>query len=83
MVTKRSIIELVHRESNWNDWKKADAYHNSFLIPHDEALEFALENSVKNGIDDINVSAAQGKLLSLFATSIGAKKILEIGTLAG
>ncbi|KAJ3919618.1 S-adenosyl-L-methionine-dependent methyltransferase [Lentinula edodes] len=65
------------------DWTKSDAYHNSFLIPKDEVMEFALKNSIDKGLPDIAVSPAQGKLLNLLAQSVGAKYILEVGTLGG
>ncbi|KAJ3901018.1 O-methyltransferase-domain-containing protein [Lentinula edodes] len=65
------------------DWTKSDAYHNSFLIPKDEVMEFALKNSIDKGLPDIAVSPAQGKLLNLLAQSVGAKHILEVGTLGG
>lgn len=65
------------------DWKRSDVYHNSFLIPKDEALEFAQKNSQDNDLPAIAVSPAQGKLLNLLARSIGAKRILEVGTLGG
>nr|WP_245530363.1 O-methyltransferase [Cellulomonas flavigena] len=35
------------------------------------------------GLPDIAVSAAQGRLLELLARSVGARRILEIGTLGG
>jgi len=53
------------------------------LIPQDEALGEIAENSRANGLRDIAVSPAQGKFLNLVARSIGAKKILEVGTLGG
>lgn len=65
------------------DWKRSDAYHNSFLIPQNDSLEKALKNSEANRLPEIAVSAAQGKLLKLIAQSIGAKKIIEVGTLGG
>jgi predicted O-methyltransferase YrrM len=65
------------------DWARSDHYHNSFLIPEDNVLGAALKNSKRNGLPDIAVSAAQGKLLNLLALSIGAKRILEVGTLGG
>ncbi|KAI0709111.1 O-methyltransferase family 3 protein [Earliella scabrosa] len=65
------------------EWVRSDLYHNSFLIPHDEALEHTRKNSTDNDLPEIAVSAAQGKLLNLFARSIGAKRILEVGTLGG
>ncbi|KAL5529052.1 hypothetical protein ACEPAG_5026 [Sanghuangporus baumii] len=69
--------------TNPDDWVKSDAYHNEFLIPRDDALEYALKNSVENGLPEIQVSTAQGKFLNLSARSIGAKRILEVGTLGG
>ncbi len=66
------------------DWTKSDQYHNSFLIPKDEVLEFARDNSLAEGLPhQIAVSAAQGKFLNLLCQSIGAKRILEVGTLGG
>ncbi|KAI5120139.1 hypothetical protein M0805_001907 [Coniferiporia weirii] len=65
------------------DWAKSDEYHNGFLIPEDPVIEAAVQNSVANGLPDIAVSAAQGKFLHLLARSVGAKRILEVGTLGG
>ena len=58
-------------------------YHDSFLINQDEALQYAQKNSADNGLPAIAVSPAEGKFLHLLARSIGAKRILEIGTLGG
>lgn len=66
-----------------DDWARSDRYHNSFLLSEDEVLDKVLENSSKNGLPEIAVSAAQGKFLNLLALSIGAKRILEVGTLGG
>ncbi|KAJ6587379.1 O-methyltransferase-domain-containing protein, partial [Mycena sp. CBHHK59/15] len=65
------------------DWTRSDQYHNSFLHTKDDVLDAALENSAVNGLPEIAVSAAQGKFLNLLVSSIGAKKILEVGTLGG
>lgn len=64
-------------------WSRTNAYHNSFLIPKDDVLDKIVENSRANGLREVAVSTAQGKFLHLFARSIGAKKILEVGTLGG
>ena len=64
-------------------WTKSELYHNSFLIPKDEALEKIAANSKANGLRNIAVSPAQGKFLNLLARSVCAKKILEVGTLGG
>jgi len=65
------------------DWSKSDQYHNAFLHKPDEGLEAALVATAKAGIPAINVSAAQGKFMNLLARSIGAKRIVEVGTLGG
>ncbi|KAG5652652.1 hypothetical protein H0H81_004208 [Sphagnurus paluster] len=65
------------------DWARSDEYHNSFLLEKDSGLDAALANSDSNGLPEIAVSAAQGKLLMLLAASIEAKRILEVGTLGG
>ncbi|KAF8199360.1 O-methyltransferase-domain-containing protein [Mycena galopus ATCC 62051] len=65
------------------DWARSDAYHNSFLHAEDPILDAVLKHSNDSGLPEIAVSAAQGKFLSLLASSIGAKRILEVGTLGG
>ncbi|PBK61257.1 O-methyltransferase [Armillaria solidipes] len=65
------------------DWDRSDNYHNSHLLQKDQTLDFTLQNSEANGLPAIAVSPAQGKFLSLLAKSIGAKRILEVGTLGG
>jgi predicted O-methyltransferase YrrM len=65
------------------DWARSDTYHNSFIMEKDESLDSALRSSSANGLPEIAVSAAQGKFLMLLASSIGAKRILEVGTLGG
>ena len=65
------------------DWTRSDRYHNSFLVKPDPSLDFALKNSDDNGLPEIAVTEAQGKFLNLLARSIGAKNILEVGTLGG
>jgi predicted O-methyltransferase YrrM len=64
-------------------WTAVDQYVAGLLAPHDEALEAALRASAEAGLPAIQVSPAQGKLLYLLAKSIGAKRILEFGTLGG
>ena len=64
-------------------WAAVDEYVDGLLAPHDEALELALRTSEDAGLPAIQVSPSQGKLLYLLAKSIGAKQILEFGTLGG
>lgn len=64
-------------------WNEVDAYIEDRLVGEDEALSAAIRESAAAGLPAIAVSAAQGKLLHLLALSIGARRILEIGTLGG
>jgi predicted O-methyltransferase YrrM len=62
-------------------WSAVDEYAGGLLAPHDAALEAAVETSEAAGLPPIQVSPLQGKLLGLLARSVGAKSILEFGTL--
>lgn len=64
-------------------WTAVDDYVAGLLAPHDEALGAALRASEEAGLPAIQVSPPQGKLLYLLAKSIGARQILEFGTLGG
>jgi len=65
------------------DWAKVDDYLVEALQPGDPALDQALADSDAAGLPQIAVAANQGKLLMLLAQSVGARRILEIGTLGG
>src|SRR5262249_36780549 len=56
---------------------------SGLLAPHDEALAGALHAAEEAGLPSIQVSPPQGKMLQLLARTIGAKTILEFGTLGG
>jgi predicted O-methyltransferase YrrM len=47
------------------------------------ALDAALRESAAAGLPAIHVSPSQGKMLHLLARALGARRILEIGTLGG
>lgn len=64
-------------------WSAVDEYVSGLLAPHDEALEGALSAAEQAGLPSIQVSPPQGKLLHLLAKTIGARTILEFGTLGG
>ena len=63
------------------------AFIDSALIglfaPEDAALVGALEAAAANDMPAIQISPLQGRLLQVLAAACGAKKILEIGALAG
>jgi predicted O-methyltransferase YrrM len=60
-----------------------DQYLSEIYLGPDPALDAALARSNAAGLPPINVTAHQGRLLHLMARMIGAKRILEIGTLGG
>jgi predicted O-methyltransferase YrrM len=60
-----------------------DYYISELFAPTDDALEFALNLARKAGLPEIQVSASQGKFIYLLAKIVGARRILEIGTLGG
>ena len=64
-------------------WTAVDDYIGGLFLTPDAALEAALADSAAAGLPEIAVSPAQGKLLTLLARAIGARRILEIGTLGG
>lgn len=64
-------------------WIAVDGYITDQLVPSDAALDAALAASAANGLPAINVAPNQGQLLQVLARSIGAKRILEVGTLGG
>lgn len=57
------------------DWDAVDDYIEAHLVDADDALRAAAGG--------IAVSPAQGKLLHLLARALGARRILELGTLVG
>jgi len=58
-----------------------DRYIEELFVQSDPALEAALKASAEAGLPAIQVSPAQGKLLQILARAVGARSILEIGTL--
>ena len=64
-------------------WTAVDDYATRLLLPADPVLDAAQRAAVDAGLPAISVSAAQGRLLQLLARINGARRILEIGTLAG
>jgi predicted O-methyltransferase YrrM len=64
-------------------WDAVDDYIVDTLDLDDEVLHAAVGASVEAGMPQIQVSAALGRFLNLQARAIGARRILEVGTLAG
>ncbi len=64
-------------------WTSVEEYVDGLLIPADPVLEAARKASEDAGLPVIAVTASQGRLLHLLAKMLGARQILEIGTLGG
>jgi predicted O-methyltransferase YrrM len=65
------------------DYDAVDRFIADHFVEDDAALTAALEESAKAGLPSIQVAPHQGKLLMLLAQAIGARRILEVGTLGG
>ena len=64
-------------------WEAVDAYIAELFVGADPGLDGALAASREAELPPINVAPNQGKLLHLLARAIGARSVLEVGTLAG
>jgi predicted O-methyltransferase YrrM len=64
-------------------WTSVDNYIVDVLHLADDVLTAAVTSSEEAGLPSIQVSPPQGKLIHLLARSLGARRILEIGTLGG
>jgi predicted O-methyltransferase YrrM len=64
-------------------WTRMDQYFDDRLVGADAALQGAVEAARAAGIPAIQVSPTQGKFLMVLAAALGARSVLEVGTLAG
>jgi predicted O-methyltransferase YrrM len=64
-------------------WTAEDRYIINSLVPPDPVLDAALATNAAAGLPLHDVAPNQGKLLQLLALLVGARMILEIGTLGG
>jgi predicted O-methyltransferase YrrM len=64
-------------------WEAVDAYIGETLLGEDAALAATLAANAAGGLPDIDVSPPQGRMLHLLVRMLGAKQVLEVGTLGG
>ena len=69
---------MPEQEPTFQDY---DRYVNDLFAPEDEALRSTREAMARENIPRMHVSASQGRLLQALAHAIGARHILETGTL--
>ena len=73
---------LVEQDDRWT---AVDAFQVPHLhpksAPYSDAIDHAFSYSIEKGLEDICVAPSQGKFLSVQCQIIGARHVLEIGTL--
>lgn len=77
MADKESRKGLRYTSKDILDWV------NNLHAPHDEALDRAFKAPAAKGMPEIQIGPSEGKLLYLMLKLIGARKVVEVGTLAG
>ncbi|MEA2675925.1 MAG: hypothetical protein QOJ81_66 [Chloroflexota bacterium] len=70
-LTRRNLFGAVER------------YTTDLFGLEDPALQTATDRAAAAGLPSIEISATQGRFLQILALVIGARRILEIGTLGG
>jgi len=66
-----------------NTWSDVEDYLSGRIVRPESIFRVVAESSRAAGLPQIAVSAPEGKQLELMARMIGARRILEIGTLGG
>lgn len=77
------MTEKIWDRTQDRNWDAIDTYIAENLLDDDAALTAALAASEAAGLPAIHVAPLQGKLLMMLAAAMGARRILEIGTLGG
>lgn len=65
------------------EWVAVEEFLSDVVVHPDGAHQRALQSAVDAGLPPIEVTPNAGKLLKLLVMSSGARRVLEIGTLAG
>ena len=64
-------------------WSSVDSYVDELFGLDDDVLREAVAAGERGGLPPIQVSTPQGRLLNLLVRWGGARRVLEVGTLAG
>jgi predicted O-methyltransferase YrrM len=78
---QRAVLQMS--DANEKVWAEVDRYIAGAIPHNDAALDAVTKANAAAGLPAIDVSAPQGKLLHVLALALGAKRVLEIGTLGG
>jgi len=58
-------------------------YVNELFVREDDTLRYVRQQTAAHGIPQINLEANEAKLLQLLVRLCGARRVVEVGTLAG
>jgi predicted O-methyltransferase YrrM len=75
--------DLVTLQQQAEIRKSIETAITQLFAAEDEGLQYALAAAKEAGLPEIQISPIQGKFLQLLAAACQARKILEIGSLAG
>lgn len=78
-----SIQNSDNTRSQTAEWASVDAYFPDALIQQDAALASTRESGARTTMPQAEVASNQGAPLSLLTQMVGARCVLEFGTLAG
>ncbi len=81
MADNNNDLAALQRQARMRRSIEADI--NRLFAAEDEGLRYALTAAKQGGLPEIQISPIQGKFLQLMAAACNARKILEIGSLAG
>lgn len=76
-------IKIKPKKMNEQIFGKVDQYISNLLAPEDQVLKDTIKSLDEEGFPQISVTANLGKFLQVMVILANAKKILELGTLAG
>ena len=65
------------------EWSAVDAFFAGRLVTSDTALDAVLAANAAAGLPPHDVSPLQGRFLEILVRLLGARRVLEIGTLGG
>src|SRR6185369_16730003 len=82
--TRRRIWK-ARSTSEWSSHMsdRAGEYITALFSAEDEILASLREEADRTGLPPIAISADEGRLLQVLLTAIGARRVLEVGTLGG
>ena len=62
---------------------RVQSYINELFAAEDSALEAVRKRHLSESLPQIHVSAEEGKIIHMLVTAVGARRVLEVGTLGG